>query len=190
MSHVDRRIDSVEQRLAGDVPLLCDDLASLAQDLLLAASDAAFYTYSMCSYAHPKYAMGIGVRRGEGGVRESGRHTLMHTSTLAPSGSYRPPIPSPSLLCAVPAHPLCPSSPPLLLPQGYVAAAAVVITALSPPFGKLLGKQQQLSGEYRALHSRVRAQSESIAFYGGHSKEASLVGQAFSALTRHTAGER
>ena len=71
-----------------------------------------------------------------------------------------------------------------------MAAAAVVITALSPPFGKLLGKQQQLSGEYRALHSRVRSQCESIAFYGGHIKEASLVSQAFNSLTRHTAGEK
>lgn len=73
--------------------------------------------------------------------------------------------------------------------QGYVFAAAVVITALSPPFGKLLGRQQQLSGEYRQLHSRVRSHCESIALYGGHSKESSIVSQAFSSLTRHTAGE-
>lgn len=61
MSHVDRRIDSAEQRISSDVPMLSEDLAALTMDLLLAASDAAFYTYTMCSYAHPKYAAGIGV---------------------------------------------------------------------------------------------------------------------------------
>lgn len=55
----------------------------------------------------------------------------------------------------------------------------------SPAFGKLMSKEQQLEGEYRQLHSRLRTHAESIAFYGGENKEESHIQQKFKALTRH-----
>ncbi|CAI5535931.1 unnamed protein product [Closterium sp. Naga37s-1] len=131
MSHVDKRVDSAEQRIVSDVPHICNELADLLHDLLVAATDATFYTYSLTTYTHPKYAGGI---------------------------------------------------------LGYVLAAGALTSALAPPFGKLLGKEQQQEGEYRQLHARVRTHSESIAFYGGHGREGALISQAFSALVKHSAG--
>jgi ABC-type uncharacterized transport system fused permease/ATPase subunit len=63
--------------------------------------------------------------------------------------------------------------------QGYVIGAGVTIQALSPPFGKLMSTEQQLEGEYRQLHARLRTHSESIAFYGGQDREASIITQQF-----------
>ncbi|KAG0570004.1 hypothetical protein KC19_6G131700 [Ceratodon purpureus] len=68
---------------------------------------------------------------------------------------------------------------------GYVIGAGVTIQALSPPFGKLMSTEQQLEGEYRQLHSRLRTHSESIAFYGGQDREASIITQKFRSLVRH-----
>lgn len=62
LSHVDKRVDSVEQRLVSDVPQVCQELADLTLDLLVALCDSAFYTASLCSYTSPKYALGILVR--------------------------------------------------------------------------------------------------------------------------------
>ncbi|CAI7826792.1 unnamed protein product [Closterium sp. NIES-53] len=126
-----RGVDSAEQRIVSDVPHICNELADLLHDLLVAATDATFYTYSLTTYTHPKYAGGI---------------------------------------------------------LGYVLAAGALTSALAPPFGKLLGKEQQQEGEYRQLHARVRTHSESIAFYGGHGREGALISQAFSALVKHSAG--
>ncbi|GJP52743.1 hypothetical protein CLOM_g11828 [Closterium sp. NIES-68] len=131
MSHVDKRVESAEQRIVSDVPHICNELADLLHDLLVAATDATFYTYSLTTYTHPKYAGGI---------------------------------------------------------LAYVLCAGALTSALAPPFGKLLGKEQQQEGEYRQLHARVRTHSESIAFYGGHGREGALISQAFSALVKHSAG--
>lgn len=67
----------------------------------------------------------------------------------------------------------------------YVLGAGTMIRNFSPAFGKLMSKEQQLEGEYRQLHSRLRTHAESIAFYGGESKEESHIQQKFKALTRH-----
>lgn len=55
----------------------------------------------------------------------------------------------------------------------------MTIQALSPPFGNLVSTEQQLEGEYRQLHARLRTHSESIAFYGGQDREASIITQQF-----------
>ncbi|KAG0470943.1 hypothetical protein HPP92_015489 [Vanilla planifolia] len=49
----------------------------------------------------------------------------------------------------------------------YVIGAGSVIRNFSPAFGKLMSKEQELEGDYRQLHSRLRTHAESIAFYGG-----------------------
>lgn len=66
--------------------------------------------------------------------------------------------------------------------------AGAVTTMLAPPFGKLLGKEQEKEGEYRQLHARVRTHCESIAFYRGHALESSLLIKSFRSLMRHASG--
>ncbi|QCD98659.1 ATP-binding cassette [Vigna unguiculata] len=67
----------------------------------------------------------------------------------------------------------------------YVIGAGGVIRNFSPSFGKLMSKEQQLEGEYRQLHSRLRTHSESVAFYGGERKEEAHIQQKFKTLVRH-----
>lgn len=67
----------------------------------------------------------------------------------------------------------------------YVLGAGTMIRNFSPAFGKLMAKEQQLEGEYRQLHSRLRTHAESIAFYGGESREESHIQHKFKTLVRH-----
>lgn len=67
----------------------------------------------------------------------------------------------------------------------YVVVAGAVIRNFSPSFGKLMSKEQQLEGDYRQLHSRLRTHAESIAFYGGEKREASHIQLQFETLIRH-----
>eukprot|EP00850_Spirogloea_muscicola_P015567 SM000120S25716 [mRNA] locus=s120:398087:406079:+ [translate_table: standard] len=131
ISHVDKRITNPDERFSSDVPKFCNELADLTRDNINAICDAVFYTLRLCSYASPKYALGI---------------------------------------------------------LAYVLGAGLTTGILSPPFGKLMAKEQHLRGEYRQLHARLRTHSESIAFYGGQKREASLILNCFKQLINHTAG--
>ncbi|KAL6972862.1 ATP-binding cassette sub- D member 1 [Sarracenia purpurea var. burkii] len=67
----------------------------------------------------------------------------------------------------------------------YVLGAGTVMRIFSPSFGKLMSKEQQLEGEYRQVHSRLRTHAESIAFYGGETREESHIQEKFKTLVRH-----
>ncbi|GAB4851631.1 ATP-binding cassette sub- D member 1 [Ancistrocladus abbreviatus] len=67
----------------------------------------------------------------------------------------------------------------------YVLGAGAMIRNFSPAFGKLMSKEQQLEGEYRQLHSRLRTHAESIAFYGGEAREEFHIQQKFTNLVKH-----
>ncbi|XP_042458398.1 ABC transporter D family member 1 isoform X2 [Zingiber officinale] len=67
----------------------------------------------------------------------------------------------------------------------YVLGVGATIRNFSPPFGKLMSKEQQLEGDYRQLHSRLRTHAESVAFYGGENREASHIWQKFKTLVNH-----
>ncbi|RLN21705.1 hypothetical protein C2845_PM07G36040 [Panicum miliaceum] len=67
----------------------------------------------------------------------------------------------------------------------YVIGAGGTIRKFSPAFGKLKSTEQQLEGEYRQVHSRLRTHAESVAFYGGENREASHIMQRFGALVKH-----
>ncbi|GMP54406.1 hypothetical protein CsSME_00019597 [Camellia sinensis var. sinensis] len=67
----------------------------------------------------------------------------------------------------------------------YVLGAGAMIRNFSPSFGTLMSKEQQLEGEYRQVHSRLRTHAESIAFYGGETREESHIQQKFKTLVRH-----
>lgn len=67
----------------------------------------------------------------------------------------------------------------------YVTGVGGLIVNISPSFGKLMSKEQQLEGDYRQLHSRLRTHAESIAFYGGENREESHIQQKFKNLVKH-----
>ncbi|KAK7399543.1 hypothetical protein VNO78_10728 [Psophocarpus tetragonolobus] len=67
----------------------------------------------------------------------------------------------------------------------YVLGAGAAIRNFSPAFGKLMSREQELEGDYRQLHSRLRTHSESIAFYGGERREEAHIQQKFRTLVRH-----
>ncbi|KAL6554848.1 ATP-binding cassette sub- D member 1 [Orobanche gracilis] len=67
----------------------------------------------------------------------------------------------------------------------YVLGAGATIKKISPAFGKLMSEEQQLEGEYRQLHSRLRTHAETIAFYGGENREEFHIKKKFRTLVQH-----
>ncbi|KAK6155541.1 hypothetical protein DH2020_009789 [Rehmannia glutinosa] len=67
----------------------------------------------------------------------------------------------------------------------YVLGAGATIRNFSPAFGKLMSKEQQLEGEYRQLHSRLRTHAETIALYDGGNREEFHIQKKFKTLVRH-----
>lgn len=67
----------------------------------------------------------------------------------------------------------------------YVFGAGAAMTVLAPNFGRLVKKQAALEGSYRQLHSRLRSNAESVAFYGGIDKEGRLLKTKFAELVKH-----
>ena len=63
----------------------------------------------------------------------------------------------------------------------YVATAALLRTC-SPPFGKLKAVEARREGEFRALHTRLIANAEEVAFYGGADVERVVLDRSFRAL--------
>ena len=159
--NVDCRVTNPEQRIASDVPRFCSELSDLVQEDLAAVTDGLLYTWRLCSYASPKYIFWILV------------------------------TPICAFMCYL-LSPRIPLDPEVLIShdvpdflQAYVLGAGTMIRKLSPAFGQLMSREQQLEGEYRQLHSRLRSHSESIAFYGGEGREEFHIQQKFKSLVKH-----
>ncbi|KAF9111781.1 hypothetical protein BGX27_004436 [Mortierella sp. AM989] len=63
--------------------------------------------------------------------------------------------------------------------------SALVLRALTPPFGKMVAEEQRLEGEFRFTHSRVIENAEEIALFGGHDIEKAILDKNYFALIKH-----
>jgi ATP-binding cassette subfamily D (ALD) long-chain fatty acid import protein len=61
---------------------------------------------------------------------------------------------------------------------------ATLLRKLSPPFGKLKAVEGRREGDFRALHARLIANAEEVAFYGGDAMERTFLDKGFRDL-RH-----
>ncbi|RZC41048.1 ATP-binding cassette sub-family D member 2 [Asbolus verrucosus] len=69
--------------------------------------------------------------------------------------------------------------------SGVVIFSALILKLVSPRFGQLVAQEAEKKGYLRHVHSRIVANSEEIAFYGGHKVEQSQLRSAFRILAQH-----
>ncbi|KAI9841427.1 MAG: hypothetical protein M1837_000703 [Sclerophora amabilis] len=65
---------------------------------------------------------------------------------------------------------------------GNYFLTATILRRLSPPFGKLKAVEGRREGDFRGLHSRLIANAEEVAFYGGADMEKIFLDKGFKEL--------
>ncbi|ETO17206.1 hypothetical protein RFI_20124, partial [Reticulomyxa filosa] len=68
---------------------------------------------------------------------------------------------------------------------GYYMISLFVIRHISPPFGALTARAQELEGDFRTNHHRLITHSEEIAFYSGHKREKQVLNSKYEKLEDH-----
>jgi ATP-binding cassette subfamily D (ALD) long-chain fatty acid import protein len=58
----------------------------------------------------------------------------------------------------------------------------ILLRKLSPPFGKMKATEGRKEGDFRALHTRLIANAEEVAFYGGDEMERTFLDKSFKEL--------
>ena len=66
-----------------------------------------------------------------------------------------------------------------------VHLSAVVMRAMTPPFGRYIAEEGRLEGEFRFQHSRLIDYSEEVALYYGHEAEKDTLDKGYFTLIKH-----
>jgi len=68
---------------------------------------------------------------------------------------------------------------------GWYSFTGLIISLISPAFGKMAAVEQTIEGEYRAKHTDLITHSEEIAFYNGSDWEKRKINEKFMELLNH-----
>ncbi|XP_021887084.1 ABC transporter D family member 1-like [Carica papaya] len=68
----------------------------------------------------------------------------------------------------------------------YMLLGLGFLRTVTPEFGDLASKEQQLEGTFRFMHERLRTHAESVAFFGGGAREKAMVESKFRELLDHS----
>ena len=122
----------------------------------------------------------------DGGVGQGADQFITQDLTLfcASAASLYSSLGKPSVDLFVFSYQLFRSLGPLAL-TGLLAnyfATATLLQRLSPPFGKLKAVEGRREGDFRGLHSRLIANAEEVAFYGGADMEKVFLDKGFKEL--------
>ena len=66
-----------------------------------------------------------------------------------------------------------------------VHLSAVLMRAMTPPFGRYIAEEARLEGEFRFQHSRLIDYSEEVALYYGHEAEKDTLDKGYFTLIKH-----
>jgi ATP-binding cassette subfamily D (ALD) long-chain fatty acid import protein len=66
-----------------------------------------------------------------------------------------------------------------------VHLSAVVMRALTPPFGKYVAEEVRLEGEFRSAHTRLIEYAEEVALYNSHEAEKDTLDKGYFTLIKH-----
>ncbi|KAJ7945398.1 ABC transporter D family member 1 [Quillaja saponaria] len=68
----------------------------------------------------------------------------------------------------------------------YMLLGLGFLRTVTPDFGDLTSREQQLEGTFRFMHERLRTHAESVAFFGGGAREKDMVESRFRELLNHS----
>ncbi|KAE8704920.1 ABC transporter D family member 1 [Hibiscus syriacus] len=68
----------------------------------------------------------------------------------------------------------------------YMLLGLGFLRTVTPDFGDLTSREQQLEGTFRFMHERLRTHAESVAFFGGGAREKAMVDSRFKELFDHS----
>lgn len=74
----------------------------------------------------------------------------------------------------------------VIILYAYMLLGLGFLRSVTPDFGDLASREQQLEGTFRFMHERLRTHAESVAFFGGGAREKAMVESRFRELLDHS----
>lgn len=155
---MDGRLSNPDQSLTEDIVMFSASVAHLYSNLTKPILDVVVTCYTLLRTAQSK---GTAPPQGVGQVISGTRRTWRRVHGWPGSARL---ILTPGLIPPAGANTTWPS----VIAGLVVALTAKVLRSCSPRFGKLVAEEARRKGDLRYMHSRIIANSEEIAFYGGH----------------------